>query len=38
VAENQILEPYNETLKDKGKNERQTWADEVVKELKKFQT
>jgi len=33
VDENEILEPYNETLKDKGVNERRAWAESVIKEL-----
>lgn len=35
VPENEIIEPYNETLKDKNSYERRNWADKIVNELQK---
>ena len=35
VAEDRIIEPYNETLKEKSTQERRDWADKVLKELGK---
>jgi cytoplasmic iron level regulating protein YaaA (DUF328/UPF0246 family) len=34
VAPEEVIEPYNETLKDKTADERHRWASEVVEELK----
>jgi hypothetical protein len=35
VPEDMIIEPYNETLKDKSAQERRAWGDMVLKELNK---
>ena len=33
IAEDKIIEPYNETLKDKTQHERQEWANQVLADL-----
>lgn len=35
VSEDMIIEPYNETLKDKNVHERRAWGDMVLNELRK---
>jgi hypothetical protein len=35
IPENMIIEPYNETLKDKSTQERRAWAEMVLNELRK---
>ena len=35
VSENMIVEPYNETLKDKNTQERRAWSEMVLNELRK---
>lgn len=35
VPEDQVIEPYNETLKEKNVQERQKWGDMVIGELRK---
>jgi len=35
VAEDRVIEPYNETLKEKNVQERQKWGDMVIRELRK---
>jgi len=35
LSENEVIEPYNETLNDKSKAERRIWANHVLKSLEK---